>query len=781
MQGMPSLDGQSILHYRIVSRLGGGGMGEVYLAEDTRLGREVALKFLTADARQDPESRERLMREARAASVLRSPNIAVTYDVGEFDGSLFIAMEYADGENVAERLARGPLPVREAVDIGAQLADALDDAHAHRIIHRDIKSANLIQTRRGLLKVLDFGLAKMEVPGSADARMKAVPLQVTSPGLIVGTVSYMAPEQLMGGAIDHRVDLFSAGVVLHEMLTGRLPFAGDSLAEVSDRILHHEPDAPGRHHHAVPPELDAIVRKALEKQPSFRYQSARELHVDLQRVARKLEGAASAVTPAIVATGERSIAVLTFTNLTREPADEWIGTGIAETVTADLKNVQHVTVIGRAQIFELLQHSAQIASDQQAIEIGRRLGAWWVVSGAYQRLGTRIRITAHLVEVLTASLIRTVKIDGVVDAIFELQDRIVFELSRSLDVKLGKDEADAIERDETTSVDAFEAYSRGVVNLRSAGRDAIDRAISLFERAVELDPQYAAAWAALGGAYNLKGTFLSLPDLQHKAIERLRRALSLNPSLTNAHVWLAASLLYLGQVDEGIAQLRDAEQLDPENADVQQQLARAFWMWRAQVPEAIAALRRAIALNNEAGYAYLQLSFLESLTGDLDAAEADARHAIELQERAMSGTEGLLIVGAHARLGYVHYLRRDFDAAYAEYRRELEYLTSSDHALRERTLIELHQKLNALFDERGDAEQAERFGSLAVDALEHRIAAGSDDPATRYYAAAVFARRGDVDNTLKYLALPLSRLPAFTRWRLPRDIDFRKVLDRIPL
>lgn len=778
---MPSLDGQAVLHYQILRRLGGGGMGEVYLAEDTRLGREVALKFLTADARQDPESRERLMREARAASALRSPNIAVTYDVGEFDGGLFIAMEYAEGENVAARTARGPLPVREAVDIGAQLADALDDAHAHHIIHRDIKSANLIQTRRGLLKVLDFGLAKMELPGSVAARMKAVPLQVTSPGLIVGTVSYMAPEQLMGGDIDHRVDLFSAGVVLYEMLTGRLPFAGDSLADVSDRILHDEPDAPGRHNRTVPPELDAIVRKALEKQPPFRYQSARELHVDLQRVARKLEGAASAVTPAVVATGERSIAVLTFTNLTREPADDWIGTGIAETVTADLKNVQHVTVIGRAQIFELLQHAAQVAGDQQAIEIGRRLGAWWVVSGAYQRLGTRIRITAHLIEVLPASLIRTVKIDGGVEEIFELQDRIVFELSRGLDVKLGKAEADAIERDETTSVDAFEAYSRGVVNLRSAGRDAIDRAISLFERAVELDPQYAAAWAALGGAYNLKGTFLSLPDLQHKAIVQLRRALSLNPSLANAHVWLAASLLYLGQVEEGIAQLRDAERLDSENADVQQQLARAFWMWRAQVPEAIAALRRAIALNNEAGYAFLQLSFLESLTGDLDAAEADARRAIELQERAMSGTEGLLIVGAHARLGYVSYLRRDFDAAYAEYRRELEYLTSSDHALRERTLIELHQKLNALFDERGDAEQAERFGSLAVEALERRVAAGSDDPATRYYVAAVFARRGDVDNTLKYLALPLSRLPAFTRWRLPRDIDFRKVLDRIPL
>jgi tetratricopeptide (TPR) repeat protein len=174
------------------------------------------------------------------------------------------------------------------------------------------------------------------------------------------------------------------------------------------------------------------------------------------------------------------------------------------------------------------------------------------------------------------------------------------------------------------------------------------------------------------------------------------------------------------------------------------------------------------------------LSFLEALNGDLDAAEQSARSAIELQERAMSGTEGLLIVGAHARLGYVHYLRQDYDASYAEYRRELEYLNSSDHALRERTLIELHQKLSALHDARGDRDQALRFGNLAVEALERRVAAGSDDPATRYYVAAVFARRGELEPTLKHLALPLSRLPQFTRWRLPRDVDFRRVLDRIP-
>ena len=500
--------------------------------------------------------------------------------------------------------------------------------------------------------------------------------------------------------------------------------------------------------------------------------------------ARRLEtgGSTTGVRPVHVEMGERTIAVLTFTNVTGDAADDWIGTGIAETVTADLKNVRDVSVIGRAQVFEQFKNvNAETGrnSDSLAIEIGRRLGAWWVVSGAYQRIGERIRITAQLVEVLNGTLLRTLKIDGRVGDIFELQDRIVFDLSRTLNVKLGKAEADAIERDETTSVEAFEAYSRGVLNLRSAGRDAIDRAIALFERAVQLDPRYAAAWAALGGAYTLKGGFLGMPQLQDKAIVPLRRALELNPSLASAHVWLGGALAAQGKLDEALASLRRAVEIEPDNADAHQTLARAYWLSKGMVPEGIAELRTSLALNPEAGYTHLQLSMLEALSGNLDAAEESARQAIELQERAISGTEGLLIVGAHARLGYVQYLRGDYDAAYAEFRRELEFVATSDHALRERTLIELHQKLSAVHHARGENAEALRFGDLAIQAHAQRVAAGADDPATRYYIAAVYARRGDVEHTQEHLALPLSRLPQFTRWRLARDIEFDGVRDQI--
>jgi serine/threonine protein kinase len=808
-QAPASLTGKLILHYKVGQRLGGGGMGEVYLAEDTRLGRQVALKFLAPSAQRDDESRARLVREARAASMLRSPNIAVTYDLLEHGDSLFIAMEYVEGEVLSERVARGPLPVREAVGIAQQVADALDEAHGQNIIHRDIKSANLILTRRGLVKVLDFGLAKFERGVEGQLR-DITAMQITSPGLVMGTVAYMAPEQLLGSDIDHRVDLFALGVVLYETLAGRLPFTGDTLADVSDRILRHEPDALARFNYAVSPELEAIVRKALQKNAEYRYQSARELYIDLHNLDRRLEALeSSSMTsqrpgsgpkPAFargpaggftrpsrgpdllpdqrVEQGERSLAVMAFANVTREPADNWIGEGIAETVTSDLKNVHKLAVIGRAQIFELLKNmvSGRDTSDERlAIELGRRLGAWWVVTGAYQRLGTRIRITAQVIEVLTASLIKTVKIDGAIDDIFELQDRIVFELSRSLDLKVGKVEAEAIARDETRSVEAFEAYSRGLLNMRQASRDSIDRAIMLFIRATELDPEYASAWASLGGALQLKGLFLGLTDYAERAVDALRRAIALQPTLASAHAWLGLSLLMLEQVDEALVSLRHAVQLEPDNASTHQALARALWMGKGHVEEAIAQLRRGVALNPEGGYSYLQLSFLQSLSGDLDGAEASARQAIELQERAISGTQGLLIVGAHARLGYAYYRKRQYERAVDEYRRELIFLSSTDHGLRERTLIELHQKLSAAYDELGDTEQSSRFAQMAIDEFERRLTAGADDPATRYYVAAVYARRGDLDNTLKHLALPLARLPLFTPWRLQRDPDFDRV------
>jgi serine/threonine protein kinase len=389
--------GTTIQHYRVGERLGAGGMGEVYLAEDVRLGRPVALKFLPPALKADPDSRARLLNEARAASLLRSPNIAVTYDIGEYAGSDFIVMEYVEGELLSKRVAGGPLPIREVVEVGVQVSDALEEAHGRGIIHRDIKSANLIRTERGLVKVLDFGLAKFVTSNPQDGFVTQP--QVTIAGMVVGTISYMAPEQALGRAVDNRADLFSLGVVLYELATGRTPFAGTVATEIVDKILHETPAVPSMLNATVPRAFDGIVMRALEKSPTFRYQSARDMRQDLRELSSSLEEssrvsasrAVSAVTSQQGSAIERSVAVMTFANITRDATDDWIGTGIAETVSSDLKNIHGMTVIGRARVYDALRNLASNASldESLAIDIGRRLGATWVVVGGFQKIGEK--------------------------------------------------------------------------------------------------------------------------------------------------------------------------------------------------------------------------------------------------------------------------------------------------------------------------------------------------------------------------------------------------------
>lgn len=766
-----------VQHYRIGARLGAGGMGEVYRAEDLRLGRSVALKFLPPALKSDPESRGRLLNEARAASMLRSPNIAVTYDIGEHAGADFIVMEYVEGEVLSTRVAAGPLPVREAVDIAMQVADALDEAHSRGIVHRDIKSANLIQTTRGLIKVLDFGLAKIMRPGVSDVTQP----QMTSAGLIIGTVSYMAPEQALGRTVDWRADLFSLGVVLFELLTGRMPFEGSTPTEIIDRILHETPPAVSRFT-PVPPELDAAVARALEKTPEFRYQSAREMYTDLRSIRASLD-AVSADTArrsglqAAPARVESSVAVMTFANITREPADDWIGTGIAETVSSDLKNIHGLTVIGRARIYDALRNLSTDAhlNDSLAIDVGRRLGATWVVVGGFQRIGPTVRITANFVDVATGEVRRTVKVDGRMDDIFALQDKIVFELSQGLNVALLKTEIADIERQETRSVHAYESYARGMMNLRQATRESMDRAIAAFEDATRHDPEYANAWAALGGAYGLKGNFMSMEDMLHKAIELEHRALAIDPEHVDARVWLASALVALGQVDEGIAELREALRADPNHGQAHQGLARAYWIGKGDFAAAIPEFERAIHLNPEAGYSYLQLGLLLAWTGDYDRAEEICRRAVELQEQYLSGNMGLQVVGAHARLGYVLYLRGDYEGALREYEREAAFIGSSDHALRERTGIELNVKMGAALHRLNRHEDAERHFQRALKAFDTRVSRGADDPFTRYYIATLHALDGDRDRALDSLERVAAKLRPLTAARVRTDPDLESL------
>ncbi len=765
--------------YEITAALGAGGMGEVYRAEDVRLGRQVALKVLPTALKADPDSRARLLNEARAASLLRSPNIAVTYDIGEDAGADFIVMEYVEGQLLSARVANGPLPIREVIDVGVQVADALDEAHVRGIIHRDIKSANLMRTERGLIKVLDFGLAKI-IPGQPINDRVTQP-EVSIAGMVVGTISYMAPEQALGRPVDRRADLFSLGVVLYELATGTMPFAGASPTEIIDRILHEPPILPSTLNAELPRAFDAVIQRALEKSATFRYQTARDMEADLRKIAGELErvftvsasGAATAIAAHTASAIERSVAVMTFVNITREPADDWIGTGIAETVSSDLKNIHGLTVIGRARVFDALRNLASNASldESLAIDIGRRLGATWVVVGGFQKMGDLVRITANFVEVATGTVRRTVKVDGRVGDIFALQDKIVYELSQGLNLVLRGTEVAEIERKETQSVEAYESFARGMMNLRLASRDSIERAIAAFETATRHDPEYALAWAALGGAYSLKGSFLSLRDLIERAIEIERRALAIDPDLADAHTWLGASFLNLGRTDDAIAAIRDAIRLEPDNGQAHQALARAFWVGKGDFAAAIPEFERAIELNPEAGYSYLQLGLLLAWEGNFARAEEICRRAVELQDQYISGNAGLQVVGANGRLGYVFYLQGRYDEALREYERGLSFVASSDHALKDRTAIELNIKIGAAHQRLGRDADATRHFTRALKMFDALIAKGADDPFTRYYVACVHALTGAADRAFDSLQKVGGKLPALTAARMQRDPD----------
>lgn len=793
--------GDAVQHYRLVRLLGSGGMGEVFLARDERLGREVAIKFLRTrgDGASIRRAREAALHEARAASGLKSSHLAAIYDIGEQDDRAFIVMEYAEGRLLSERLAAGAIDLRTAVDLAQQLADALYEAHSAGVIHRDIKSSNLLIDDRSRLKVLDFGIAKFADPDQFGASpTDALTVQHTNTGVIRGTFSYMSPEQALGRPVDHRTDLFAEGVVLYEMLAGRLPFRGATATEVIDQIVNHEPTPLARLNHGVPTGLEAIVRKCLAKQPDFRYQSARELFIDLHAVGRSLDStdstpesflptwqigqlsAANRRAAEAVATGssapERLVAVLTFANLTGNPQDQWIGSGIAETVATDLEGTDGLQIISRARLFEVMRDLSTGVSrrfeDESAILVGRRVGASWIIGGAYQRAGDRIRITAHLLDVESGTLLKTVKVDGSLADIFTLQDRIVAELTRGLDVRPGGASPPGTER---RSMQASEAYSHGLLHLRMATRESLDSAAALFEKALALDPRDPAVWTSLGAALHMKGMFLGTADVEHRANEALERALALDPDRPSAHYWRSQALAAIGRTDEALETARRGIALSPRAASGYAALGRVLWLGKGAIPEGIEALEQAATLDPASGDVFLQLGLLHAVVGSLDRAEAVARQALSLQEQALSGTEGRPIIGARVRLGYVYYRRGQYAEAIDHYREALEYLTSTNHALRDRTVIEATVKIGAAHYRLGDREQAAGHFTKALEAAEAESKRNGLDTATSYYVASAHALGGDADLAAPFLEPAVKGPFGFYRSRLALDPDFEEV------
>ena len=655
--------GTKLGRYEIRSQLGTGGMGEVYLAQDTTLDRKVALKILPPNLAEDTDRMSRFVREAKSASALNHPNIITIHEIGEIDGLHFIATEYIEGETLKTRLKMETLTLKSTLEIAVQVVSALEAAHRAGIVHRDIKPDNIMVRHDGIVKILDFGLLKLiasdrsEVDKEGETKMQVK----TQVGLIMGTVAYMSPEQSRGQEMDARTDLWSFGCVLYEMLTNQQAFQGETMTDVLANIIYREPGSIRAHRTDTPAELERIIAKSVRKNRDERYQSAKELFNDLQQLHTRL-----LVEAEIIRSGESerisqiqpspflsSIAVMPFANLSAEKDNEYFSEGLTEEIIMNLSKLQMLKVITRGSTMRYAKEGKtrkETASD---------LGVQYLLEGSVRRQGRDLRITAQLVDAFRDEYLWAETYRGTMEDIFDIQEKVAVEIVQALQLRLSPDEKQVLKKRFTENTGAYQLYLQGRFFWNKRSEEGLKTAIRYFEQAIEKDPNYALAWAGIADSYSLLGEYGNIPRKElwpkaeaavHKALEidnrlaevhtslasllmlsrwdwansqkEFKLALELNPNYATAHHWYSQWFLNMGRLEESLRFISRAAELDPVSQAILKDKGLTLY-YNRQYDEAIEMARRTLELDPNYAAAHRLLSLAYQGKGAFDEAIAE--------------------------------------------------------------------------------------------------------------------------------------------------------------